>query len=244
MQTIIYRNGSHYQTYNFQVVCKDNNQPKQLINKTITILIADELKSYTVTLGAQANTEHGHFLKFSTGEVFTLEQARQMSMEELQEIELCYFYGEDDEVTSYYREQRLYPLLGTHNSSVSWGYLSNEFAALTPYKINTLDEAITAGGYAQNKFGFIQATITASPKYIEDYKYSTDLKRGVSLTEATHPTLEGIYIITLQKLPSGLIGIFIIPILQYSGKGISSRKSWLHHVRSESLPRISLLILI
>ena len=120
-------------------------------------------------------------------------------MEELQEIELCYFYGEDDEVTSYYREQRLYPLLGTHNSSVSWGYLSNEFAALTPYKINTLDEAITAGGYAQNKFGFIQATITASPKYIEDYKYSTDLKRGVSLTEATHPTLEGIYIITLQK---------------------------------------------
>ena len=191
--------GSHYQTYNFQVVCKDNNQPKQLINKTITILIADELKSYTVTLGAQANTEHGHFLKFSTGEVFTLEQARQMSMEELQEIELCYFYGEDDEVTSYYREQRLYPLLGTHNSSVSWGYLSNEFAALTPYKINTLDEAITAGGYAQNKFGFIQATITASPKYIEDYKYSTDLKRGVSLTEATHPTLEGIYIITLQK---------------------------------------------
>ena len=34
--------GSHYQTYNFQVVCKDNNQPKQLINKTITILSADE----------------------------------------------------------------------------------------------------------------------------------------------------------------------------------------------------------
>ena len=49
--------GSHYQTYNFQVVCKDNNQPKQLINKTITILVADELKSYTVTFrGAR---QHG-----------------------------------------------------------------------------------------------------------------------------------------------------------------------------------------
>ena len=122
-----------------------------------------------------------------------------MSMEELQEIELCYFYGEDDEVDTYYREQRLYPLLGTHNSSVSWGYLSNEFAVLTPYKINTLNEAITVGGYAQNKFGFIQSTITASTKYIEAYRYSTDLKSGVSLSEATHPILEGIYIISLQK---------------------------------------------
>lgn len=117
--------GSHYQTYNFQVVCKDNNQPKQLINKTITILVADELKSYTVTLGAQGNTEHGHFLKFCTGEVFTLEQVQQMSMEELMEIELCYFYGEEDEVETYYREQRLYPLLGTYNSSTSWAFIMN-----------------------------------------------------------------------------------------------------------------------
>lgn len=191
--------GSHYQTYNFQVVCKDNNQPKQLINKTITVLIADELKSYTVTLGAQANTEHGHFLNFGTGEVFTLEQARQMSMEELQQIELCYFYGEEDEVSSYYQEQRLYSLVGTHNSSVSWTYLSNKYEVLFPYKINTLDDAVTEGDYAQNKLGFIQSNITASTQYIGVYKYTTDLKSGANITENTHPTLEGIYIISLQK---------------------------------------------
>lgn len=191
--------GSHYQTYNFQVVCKDNNQPKQLINKTITILVADELKSYTVTLGAQANTEYGHFLKFCTGEVFTLEQVQQMSMEELQEIELCYFYGEDDEVETYYREQRLYPLVGTHNTSTSWGFIVNKYDIMAPYRIPTLNDAITEGDYAQNKIGFIQSIISASQNYIDVYKYTTDITSGVSITENTHPTWEGIYVINLQK---------------------------------------------
>ena len=191
--------GSHYQTYNFQVVCKDNNQPKQLIKKTITILVADELKSYTVTLGAQGNTEHGHFLKFCTGEVFTLEQVQQMSMGELMEIELCYFYGEEDEVETYYREQRLYPLLGTYNSSTSWAFIMNRYDLMAPYRIPTLNDAITEGGYAQNKFGFIQSTISASETYIDVYKYTTDITRGVSIVESTHPTWEGIYVINLQR---------------------------------------------
>ena len=191
--------GSHYQTYNFQVVCKDNNQPKQLINKTITILVADELKSYTVTLGAQGNTEHGHFLKLSTGEVFTLAQVQQKSMEELMEIELCYFYGEEDEVETYYREQRLYPLLGTHNTSASWGFIMNQYDIMAPYRIPTLNAAITEGSYAQNKLGFIQASISASQTYIDVYKYTTDITYGVSITESTHPTWEGIYVINLQR---------------------------------------------
>ena len=39
--------GQAYQTYNFQVICQDNNNPKQLRSKTISILVAEELKSNT-----------------------------------------------------------------------------------------------------------------------------------------------------------------------------------------------------
>ena len=75
--------GQAYQTYNFQVICQDNNNPKQLRSKTISILVAEELKSYTITLGAQDNKEHGGFLNVSTGKSYTLEEVRQMNMKEL-----------------------------------------------------------------------------------------------------------------------------------------------------------------
>lgn len=196
--------GSHYQTYNFQVVCKDNNQPKQLINKTITILIADELKSYTVTLGAQENKEHGGFLNFRTGEVFTLEQVRQMSLEELQQIEICYFYGEENEVESYYIEQRLLPLAGLQNYSGSWQYLTKKYDALNIYTISTLDQIAPESG-SQNKIAFIQGTINPSPQYIDEYKYSTDLigyRNPATSSASEHPVLQGIYIMSLRKYTS------------------------------------------
>ena len=194
--------GSHYQTYNFQVVCKDNNQPKQLINKTITVLIADELKSYTVTLGAQANTEHGHFLNFGTGEVFTLEQARQMSMAELQQIELCYFYGEEDEVSSYYQEQRIYPLVHSSTGYESWQYLTKKFETMAPYKIPLLDQIEPENGGSQYKLGFIQNTVQPSPKYINEYKYTTDLPiYGSNMSNPTIPIQQGIYIMQLTRYP-------------------------------------------
>ena len=186
--------GSHYQSYNFQVVCKDNNQPKQLINKTITILIADELKSYTVTLGAQGNTQYGNFLNISTGEVFTLEQVRQMNLEELLHIDVCYFYGEEDEVTSSYQEQHLYPIAGVQSYTASWLNLTNTFEAMASYKIPALEQI--------NGITFAQHIINASPKYIDEYQYTTDLSsygNPTSSNATNHPTWEGIYIMSMYR---------------------------------------------
>ena len=69
----------------------------------------------------------------------------------------------------------------------------NQYDIMAPYRIPTLNAAITEGSYAQNKLGFIQASISASQTYIDVYKYTTDITYGVSITESTHPTWEGIW---------------------------------------------------
>ena len=151
-------------------------------------------QSYTVTLGAQGNTQYGNFLNISTGEVFTLEQVRQMNLEELLHIDVCYFYGEEDEVTSSYQEQHLYPLAGVQSYTASWLNLTNTFEAMASYKIPALEQI--------NGITFAQHIINASPKYIDEYQYTTDLSsygNPTSSNATNHPTWEGIYIMSMYR---------------------------------------------
>lgn len=193
--------GSHYQVYSFQAVCQDNNQPKQLINKNITILVADELTNYTVILGAQANKEHGCFLNISTGEVYTVEQAQKMSINELKQIELCYFYGEDDIVASYHREQRFYMLLSDYYISTNWNSLTNGYEELAPYRIPLLEQAKPEEGDSYCTIKFPEYTANIAVETFDTFKFTTDLLsyRNPSYTDFSAPQVYGIYMISSRR---------------------------------------------
>ena len=66
-----------------------------------------------------------------------MEQVRQMNLEELLHIDVCYFYGEEDEVTSSYQEQHLYPLAGVQSYTASWLNLTNTFEAMASSGVGT-----------------------------------------------------------------------------------------------------------
>ena len=117
-----------------------------------------------------------------------------MNLEELLHIDVCYFYGEEDEVTSSYQEQHLYPLAGVQSYTASWLNLTNTFEAMASYKIPALEQI--------NGITFAQHIINASPKYIDEYQYTTDLSsygNPTSSNATNHPTWEGIYIMSMYR---------------------------------------------
>lgn len=193
--------GSHYQTYSFQAVCQDNNQPKQLINKNIKILVADELTCYTVTLGAQNNQEHGCFLNISTGKVYSVEEAQKMSIEELKQIELCYFYGEEDVVSSYHTGQRFFTLLSDYYSSTNWHSLTKGNENLAPYRIPQLEQAKPAAGDSYCSIKFPEYTANVARQGFDSFKFTTDLIsfRNPASTDFNVPQVYGIYMISNKK---------------------------------------------
>ena len=192
--------GQAYQTYNFQVICQDNNNPKQLRSKTISILVAEELKSYTITLGAQDNKEHGGFLNVSTGKSYTLEEVRQMNMKELLEISLCYFWGEEGVVPIYEQNQRFIPLVGTYYYTTSWySYLSQaEYTEIfKPYSIPLIEQIpVDENSKMSIQFPYLLKAISGSP--FEDYNLTTDLLKYAQTSSTTLevPVVYGIYIFT------------------------------------------------
>lgn len=195
--------GKTYQIYTFQVICQDDNTPKQLINKTITILFADQLNCYTVTLGAQENTQYGGFLNLASGKVYTLEEVRQMTLEQLQQIDLCYFWGEEG--FAYYTQQNFIPLVGAQTYSTSWYYYLTEPEYADFYKkfsIPTIEQ-IPVDGYDMT-IRFPQFGKQTSDIPFEQYKLTTDLlKYTQSITTNTNsPVVYGVYIYTHEIYPN------------------------------------------
>ena len=195
--------GQTYQIYSFQVICQDDNSPKQLINKTITILIADELNSYTVTLGAQENTEHGGFLNLASGKVYTLEEVRQMTLEELQRIDFCYFWGEEGLAAS--TQQNFIPLVGAQSYSPSWYYYltAPEYAEFyKKFSIPAIEQIPVDGNKMTIRFPqFVKKT---SDIPFEQYRLTTDVLKYTQSFSTTlpPPVVYGIYAYTHQVFPN------------------------------------------
>lgn len=196
--------GKTYQTYTFQLICQDDNQPKQLINKNICILVTEELYSYTVTLGAQDNPEHGCFLNLNTGKVFTRAQATEMSITELQQIELCYFYDEKALLGSDYAYQQFWPLAAKFTYLYSWywfttapGYAKPEYQSYSFLALEQLTPP-APGTILNYPFpGFMKYT---SHRSFESFRYTSDLTNYKEHTyNGKQPMLYGVYIIATSR---------------------------------------------